>query len=429
MSTRIHVHPLTLKTFRLHGFCASVCSVVLALLIIFSGTGRASTDPQVSDSPVSATVPSATSNPGGDTTPPTVPILIRPLDGSVTSDATPEFVWRQAEDPNSNYVAYTVYIDGTPLYLGVSSTGNSAKSGPAGYVANLDGTEVRLIPTANLSDGTHKWKVAAYDLSGNQSFSTEWSIVIDTIAPPITITDIDTHHSLSLSSMIPGSVTSETIFDVTGPKDIYLTIVTEPYTTLSITFTLEDGTVIGPVTGRTADQTSLSLYRFLEVGQYRIDISATDRANLVTVLPPFSVVVSDGSRPLPAPGASTLPGIRIPPAVTSFLYSYPATVQLITSRDRLSISLISSLAIGIVLLIIFLKKRSNLVLLHADRTPISQAAVRIAGNERIYRLKPHSHGRLYIPGLTKATELTVEYSGGSASMCISRTARRYYIYL
>lgn len=388
---------------------------------------RASTDPQISDSPVTATIPSASASPGGDTIPPTVPVLLRPTDGSVTSDPTPEFVWRQAEDPNSNFVAYTLYIDGVPRHLGISSTGNSAKTGPGGHTATLDTTEVRLIPLEPLSDGEYKWKVSAYDNGGNETYSDEWTVIIDTTAPPVTVTDIDIHHGLTLSSQNPASVPEGTIFDITGPKDVYITIVTEKYTSVSITFSREDGGAAGHASGSTGDQTSLVLYSHLDLGTYIVTVSATDRANLVTILPPFRLHVAQPTIAIPVPGGIESPVFTVPQAVSSVLFAYPATVAKVTSRESMAYLIAASLAVALYIVIILLKKRSNLILQYASGQPLSSAVVTIAGISKEYAVTPRMRGRLYIPELARYTEIMIRTDSTVVLLCLSKDARYYVI--
>ncbi len=102
-----------------------------------------------------------------DCTPPSVPLLVSPTDGSYTSDVTPELVWNRATDA----VSYTLeYAD------------NSGFTG-AIEVSGLTDT-IYTLPT--LAQGQWYWHVKAIDLALNESaFSTDWSFTVDTDAPAI----------------------------------------------------------------------------------------------------------------------------------------------------------------------------------------------------------------------------------------------------
>ncbi|MEI8232811.1 MAG: Ig-like domain-containing protein, partial [bacterium] len=161
----------------------------------------------------------------GDTTAPSNPILVRPLDGDASGNNKPEFVWQSSSDDNSNTITYTLYLNGVATYLGVSNLGNSAGSN---YSARIDGSEVKLIPSISLPDGSYNWYVSAYDLANNTSYSTTWNLTIDTTAPHLTITDIDVYHDLTLDSNYPENFQNLN-FDIAGPKDVYFTIHSEAW--------------------------------------------------------------------------------------------------------------------------------------------------------------------------------------------------------
>ncbi|HSW90042.1 MAG TPA: carboxypeptidase regulatory-like domain-containing protein [Patescibacteria group bacterium] len=93
-----------------------------------------------------------------DTIPPSVPVLISPPNGSTVSTFRPTFVWQESTDAQG-IAKYQLYIDG---FL---------------YQDNLQVTT--FTPPADLSPGTHTWKIVAFDTSGNQSESETWVFTIE----------------------------------------------------------------------------------------------------------------------------------------------------------------------------------------------------------------------------------------------------------
>jgi hypothetical protein len=133
--------------------------------------------------PTSATIPALSAIP--DTTAPTIPILILPLDHSTLDNSSPEFVWRESTDPNGNTVIYTLYLDGVPTYQNISNLGNSTTPN---YTTRLEGDTLRLTPTYALPDGAYSWYVVASDPSLNTSRSATWRFTLDISLPPLTAT-------------------------------------------------------------------------------------------------------------------------------------------------------------------------------------------------------------------------------------------------
>jgi len=156
---------------------------ITVITVIFPHPALANTDPQSATVSATATIQSTTPT-TSDTTSPTKPILIRPVDGTITSDLHPEFVWTQSTDPNGNVVIYTLYLNNVATFLGISNQGNSSG---VGYTARIESSSLRLLPNADLSYGSYDWYIAASDLSGNTSYSTTWHLVISPPLTPLTI--------------------------------------------------------------------------------------------------------------------------------------------------------------------------------------------------------------------------------------------------
>ena len=388
---------------------------------------------------VTATIPAAPAS--DDNQAPTSPILIRPTDGSATADPHPELVWRRSTDPDGNTIYYDLYLNGVATYLGISNTGNSADNN---YTSTVVDSEVRLIPTTALSDGHYTWLVRAYDLAGDYSNSTTWGFTIDTAPPNFVITSIDTHHDLALDSTDPSSVSDDLSFEVTGPKDIYFTIETEPRTTIQLLFYDSDGSLVTQTSGTTSSTIStLNLYSHLDSGLYTVQALAFDHVLLTTTLPPFDLSVTMPTLTLPIPGITPPITLLIPPALKdlpSTLAHLPATVARISTRPGIAIIILTLIALALLLLLILLKKRRyNLILINPQGTPLKLATI----YHSIPDSPPSSHhlhtpaflthrapfrypldtsdkGKLYIRKLNRYSTLTIRTKTSLHILSISR---------
>ena len=98
-----------------------------------------------------------------DITPPPVPTLANPTDGSVVTTSTSLLSWVASPGAAGYYLRW----DGVPTNVGDTTT----------Y-------------TATAADGTHTWTVAAYDPVGNVSaYADPWSLTVDTTPPSVLLTE------------------------------------------------------------------------------------------------------------------------------------------------------------------------------------------------------------------------------------------------
>ncbi|MDM7924462.1 MAG: putative Ig domain-containing protein [bacterium] len=103
-----------------------------------------------------------------DATPPEAFTLIAPASGSTIHTNKPTYRWHSTSDARSQFQKFEFYLDG------------SLKVGFLGL------TDTTLTLTDALANGTHKWKVLAYDVAGNVQSSAEWSFTVQISAPQIT---------------------------------------------------------------------------------------------------------------------------------------------------------------------------------------------------------------------------------------------------
>lgn len=401
---------------------------------------HASTDPQYSTGSATATVPSVTAT-TEDELAPTAPILVRPEDGTTTGDNQPEFVWKQSSDPNGNTITYTFYLNGVATYLGISSTGNSSG---LGYTAHLDGQEVKLRPTSSLADGEYDWYVVASDGSGNTTSSTSWHFLIDTAPPDIYLTDVDIYHNLPYNSNEPESF-QNLIFDIAGPKTVYLTLKSEAWSTLTLSFYDENNLLVGQIIS-TLDQTGLTYpSTHLELGKYLVRISSYDRGGNTTALPDFSLNLSQAKLNIPLPNVPGLPAEVVIPYTPYTLPSFPATISKIESRLSLTYLSFPLLAvIGTILIIFIWKRKYNIIFLNDQGQPYSNIKAyhsiptdRTRGSNIFvtrlspisYFVSPSDHGRLYIEHLGRYSTLTVKLEERTYILSLSVKRKLYTLVL
>lgn len=146
-------------------------------------------NPKIRVRNVTATVP--------DNAAPTTPILIAPPNNSIITDSTPSFVWEAATD-DQGISKYVLFVDGSIKFdnIPISDTTN------ANYVLTYDSGTGRytLTPTAGLTDGTHTWKIQAWDTSSHSTDSVTWTFTIDTTAPSFVVNQIGTATGLAISA-------------------------------------------------------------------------------------------------------------------------------------------------------------------------------------------------------------------------------------
>lgn len=106
-------------------------------------------------------------NPGG--TPPGVPTLVSPTNGSTVADLTPTFDWNDVADATS----YTILVDNASNF-----------SSPE---INVSPTTSTYTPASNLAAGTYYWKVLATNSSGSSAYCAAWTV---TLTAPLPLPDV-----------------------------------------------------------------------------------------------------------------------------------------------------------------------------------------------------------------------------------------------
>jgi len=409
------------KLFRISYFVFRIflhCFVFLISCFEFDSLALANIDPKSATPSATATVPSFAV--ASDTEAPTIPILVSPTDGTTTNGTKPEFVWYQSSDPNGNTVTYTLHLNGVATYLGISNLGNSSA---ANYTARLDYDQIKLNALYSLPDGTYDWYVTATDLAGNSSRSANWRLTIDTVAPPLTLTLLDTIHSPVIEEGAN--------FDLFGPKDVYFTVLSDPQIQIQLNL---QGPSTHTLVLRSDNGGYATFSPTLMLGTYTATIFATDGAGNMTFLPDFTLTLTQAL--LPIPGVSPLP---IPPILYNFpsaLTHLPSTVSQISTTPSLALFYALLLAVVLMILLIILRsRRYNLIILDTQLSPIKQATIYHSHGSKFgfFTLQSKDHGRLFISHLSRHSSLTIRVINDDICtthvLSISRTTPHYTITL
>lgn len=153
-----------------------------------------STNPKTRSTTVTASVK--------DSTNPSVPILVSPENGSLLSSNLVTFIWKESTD-DAGIAKYQLIVDGS---VWLDNLGPGAET-DTDYTLTSSSGSLTLVPKKTLADGSHTWKVKAFDANGNTSESATWSFTIDTTAPVITVSAID-GASVSITSKDPSTIPS-----------------------------------------------------------------------------------------------------------------------------------------------------------------------------------------------------------------------------
>lgn len=415
-----------------------LCIGTFSLIVLHPSRIYSATDPIPATVSATANVPETPPSTTDDLGP-TPPILIAPADGSSTGDNTPEFVWTRSTDPNGNTVLYTLYLNGIATYLGISNIGNSATNN---YTSRIDGNEVKLIPTIDLPDGVYNWYVTAQDPSGNVTNSATWNLTIDTTPPFIAVNDVDSYHPTGLDSDHPENFEGLN-FEIAGPKDIYITLHTEPWSTVTLQFVDSTGSLVTQSSWPVDRSGVIHPYAHLEIGVYTVYIVGYDGGANTTALPSFLLTIYTPQISIPLPPIPGLePTLDIPYKPIS-IPSLPATVSQVTSRSDMSVLLYASLAVIVyILLLLIWKRKYNLVLIdgsgnpHINTTiyhsiPTSKSKslqILVSSRDPIsYLLDASDYGRLYVKHLSRYSTLTIRTQTATHILSISAKRKQYTI--
>lgn len=268
-----------------------------------------------------------------DTEAPSTPILIAPTNGSTVVTNTPSFVWKESVD-NFAVQKYELILDGVTYFSPIPLTTTETTEFKLTYSDTTK--EYTLVPKSGLTEGSHSWKIVAYDFYNNQTSSVTWTFTIDSRAPIFVITTIDiTKVSISAQdlSTVPEnpvvSTTIEPILKGTGEAGsaVRLTIRDGSTADSVLTFSIgSDGSWTQQLTRIPRD---IVIY---------LDFLITDQAGNISALEDVPIIVYSKEVVIPIPDTPiviTLPimsAVEIKEKIVSSVISYaPPTVQQLLS--------------------------------------------------------------------------------------------------
>ncbi len=374
---------------KLH-FNSRFLSIVLVVPFIFNLSPHvlALTKTTTTNETVSAEVP-ATISPT-DTIPPLPPILISPPNHSYLNNPYLHFIWRQTNDPNSNTLIYTFHLN-QESYSNLPSTANLIKTN---YHTLAKPNTFNFFFNQPLADGLYTWYVTAADANQNQVNSAIFQFTLDTTPPSLILTTIDQHQNLNLT---PSDSPISLKFNPNHTNH-HLTVTTEPNTlvTLIIVNLLNSQTQsFSQTCSSSPNPCHLTFNLPLISSSYQLQINAFDQAHNSTNLPTITLT------PI------------IPSTSTTFL---PATLaQLQSTRYNLALIIICLLAISIIILIIYKRRRWNLNIVPNLQSLPSTITISHSpphtSTSKTYKLKPNH--RYFIPKLQPKSLLIIQLSNQS----------------
>lgn len=260
------------------------------------------TNPKEREPIVTATVP--------DNQPPTTPILISPPNGAWVTTARPTFTWEGSTDANG-ISHYQLSLDGSVLFdnIPVGNTSNSQ------YTLTYDPITNRfnLTPQNNLTEGTHTWKIRAFDTLGNGTDSATWTFTIDTQAPSFVLTQIGTT-TVNISAQDPSTV-PVTPIELTANEPL-LVGNGEANSTVQVTLIIPgEPTQVFNTTISSGGNWSLQLGILPRGVVMTLNFLITDQAGNISVLNgvQFYIVQDTIVIPPASPSPGVTPGVTPPP--------------------------------------------------------------------------------------------------------------------
>lgn len=291
---------------------------LLALVLLVGWTRQASAltvyyDPDATlSAQVTAIVP--------DRMPPSVPILIKPDNGSTITTPKPPFQWIGSTD-NVGISHYELWLNGELLYDTILPESITTDQFQLVYdpIANT----FILTPATNLPDGVYTWQVIAVDTSGNRTVSATWTFIIDTTAPLLVISTID-GQEVNIRSDNANSLPTEPIV-ISTPSPL-ITGFTEPGSSLQVVISINgqeerfalqvaaDGSWALQLNNLPAD-TVITL-TFISTDQFGHTTIIQPVLLLYTVVAPITSVSPTRKPLLPVATPSPLPGLVVSPYPT-----------------------------------------------------------------------------------------------------------------
>lgn len=297
----------------------------LILIYTFSLHAAFAVTTVTENSPVSASVPSSGTFYG--------PTLISPPDNHATNSARTSFIWKRPSPlpSGSSLHHYDLFIDDVVFAANIPDSLTSQDF--YFYTASASAGTFYVSLKQDQTQDYHTWRVAVYDDIGQNTATSNWTYYIDSIAPFISLTKINTT-SYSWNSSILGSIPEESQRYITvtnnNPK---LTGKVETNANFQFSLVCPSGapstcTNQSWISNSTDGNWEQQLTSLTANINYSVILSATDATNNTTIFPTFYLKYATSSVTA-TPTTTTSPtGTTTPSPTLPGLTSTPTQIPL-----------------------------------------------------------------------------------------------------
>lgn len=274
---------------------------------------NAATNPKNRDVLVSLTI--------SDTTPPSTPILISPVNGAVLTVSIFPFIWKESTDLYGIQY-YELFLNGSSVYSSVQPTQTTSE-----YSTTSSGGSISLTKTQNLPDGNYTWKVRVFDIYDNWTDSATWSFRIDTTPPHLLITKIDELET-SISSQDITTIPLEPI--ETTVSNPLLVGTTEAGSKVKITITKPDNSIqILETDANSADGFQFQLTDLVPDQILTLQFVSQDTADNIAIIDQLKIVYKPkiGVITVPPPLDALVPELPVPEPIQELVEVIQPPIQ------------------------------------------------------------------------------------------------------
>lgn len=132
------------------------------------------------------------------------PVLVSPANNATTNTSRPTFSWlRPSPVPSNPLNHYDFYLDGAVFAASLSDSLTSVDF--YFYSATASAGTFYLTLKTDLAQGTHTWKVTAYNDGGTSAASETRTFYLDSVFPFISVTNVDTR-TLTWTTANPATI-------------------------------------------------------------------------------------------------------------------------------------------------------------------------------------------------------------------------------
>lgn len=310
-------------------------SLFILLSLLFLKVDLANADvTQISS--VSATVVGTTLGPA---------IQISPANNSASNSAKTTFIWQRPSPlPSTSLDHYVLYIDNAAYTSSVSDSLTSEDF--YFYTSSATSGVFTVSLKTDLAQGYHTWKVIVYDNAGQSTSSSDWTFYIDSIAPFISLTHLNST-TYSWTTADPTTIPDESLRHLVSNTSVPI-IKGEVETNANLQINISCPAT--PPFGCT-NQTYLAnstdgkwqkqLSTLLAETEYIVTITATDAAGNSTIFPTFYITYTTSTSGTittsPTPTSTQIPIATIsaqltpPPELAALITPTPFTSKIAPS--------------------------------------------------------------------------------------------------